>query len=457
MKRLSLARSSVWLIVALWFGQIAVAQSDTVSVERKIAGLALVWQEANYNFAHFALKPDLDWDGAFEEAIGRVLETTADYDYIRELQRFVALLGEAHTNMEPGPGFRETHGGHPAVELEEIERKPIVVNTDVTLADVIPVGSIITAVDGVPVDEYLAAHVFPYLSASTDHYRWRAAIRGNKWRVVGLLIGDVGTLVNLTIETPGGGKKDVGLERIEGGAVVDWQHPRRGEAPILEFQRLQDDIVYFALNTFNEAEVVAEFEKHLDELSSARGVILDVRNNGGGNSSHGWHIGKYFSEVPLEGSHWRTRENRSSYKAWGRFSDNPKTRSYYEMDAWFAPDVFTVINPPERTFIVPTAILLGPSTYSAAEDFLSFMRAVPHAVFVGQSSAGSTGQPLAFQVPGGGWAGITSKHDRMPDGTEFVGYGVKPDVEIQQTVDAFRSGKDLVLERAVEVVQGKIR
>ncbi|MBT8399136.1 MAG: hypothetical protein KJO98_01565, partial [Rhodothermia bacterium] len=308
-----LACAAMFSMVSL----VAAAQSDTISVERKIAGLGLVWQEANYNFAHFRLKPDLDWDAAFEEAIGRVMGTQSDHDYIRELQRFLALLGEAHTNLEPGAAFRERHGGHPALELEEIERRPVVVNTARELADDVPIGSVITAVDGVAADKYLAERVFPYLSASTEHYRWRAAIRGSKWRAVGVLVGDVGTTVTLTIDSPDGGQDDIVVERIEGGAVVDWLFPRRSDAPILEFRRLDDGILYFALNTFNEAEVVTEFERHLDELETARAVILDVRGNGGGNSSHGWHIGKYFSDVPLEPSHWRTRENRGSYKAWG--------------------------------------------------------------------------------------------------------------------------------------------
>ena len=41
---------------------------------------------------------------------------------------------------------------------------------------------------------------------------------------------------------------------------------------------------------------------------------------------------------------------------------------------------------------VPLAILLGHSTYSAAEDFLAFMRALPQVIYVGSRSAGSTGQ-----------------------------------------------------------------
>jgi C-terminal processing protease CtpA/Prc len=127
------------------------------------------------------------------------------------------------------------------------------------------------------------------------------------------------------------------------------------------------------------------------------------------------------------------------------------------MDAWFEPEEFSVIDPPERTFVVPVAVLFGSSTYSAAEDFLAYMRAAPNCVFVGGPSAGSTGQPLRFEIPGGTRIGITSKHDTMPDGTEFVGYGVLPDIEIGQSLAAFQEGRDPVLEKAVEALEEQLR
>ena len=123
------------------------------------------------------------------------------------------------------------------------------------------------------------------------------------------------------------------------------------------------------------------------------------------------------------------------------------------MNAWDGPDEPSYVDPAESPIDVPLAILFGSSTYSAAEDFLSFMRARPHCIYVGTRSAGSTGQPLSFQVPGGAWVGITSKRDVMPDGTEFVGYGVAPDAEVHQTLAAFRAGRDLVLEGAVELLE----
>ena len=449
-------RTVCWMLCALVVAVGPTCADDgeeSLTVEDKIAGLALAWQEANYNFAFFGRSPDLDWNEEFKRAIPRVMATASTYDYIREMQRFVALLGEAHTNVEPGKEFRTRFGGHPAVELEEIERKAVIVNSSLDLAAELPAGSVVLAVDGVPVDRYLNDRVFPYMSASTEHYLWRQSIRGHRWRSVGLLMGEAGSMVEIEIDTPDGDTRRMSLPRLATAAKIEWTHPPRRARDVLTFERLDGKIVYFALNTFNDKEVVTQFEKHLDDLAAARAVVLDIRNNGGGSSQNGWNIGRYFSETPLGVSHWKTRTQTAAFKAWGRFSEDPERKAHAAMDAWYEPAEFGTVDPPERTFNMPVAVLMGSSTYSAAEDFLAYMRANPHCIFVGGPSAGSTGQPLAFEIPGGAWVGITSKRDSMPDGTEFVGIGVMPDIEVRQTVADFREGRDPVLERAIDVLQ----
>jgi carboxyl-terminal processing protease len=449
-------RELFWVIVTIAILAPPVQGNDssaTLTPEQKILGLSLIWQEVNYSYAFFDRIPDVDWDSEYRNAIRRALKTESDYEYFREIQRFVALLREGHTNAVLPKEYRVRYGGHPPVELEEIDRKAVVINTSTGLAGTLPVGSVVVSVDDVPVDDYLAERVFPFMSASTEHYLWRRSIRGHMWNSVGLLIGEVGSQVTLSFETPAGELRHVTLERHALEEEIDWVHPPRSDAPILTFRWIESDIAYIALNTFNTEDIVTRFEEHLDELSEARAVVIDVRNNGGGNSRHGWDIGSHFTDSALEVSHWRTRMHIAAYKAWGKHSKDPEKQAHYNMNAWYEPTDFSRIEPAERgSFIVPVAVLIGSSTYSAAEDFLSFMRAVPNCVFVGGPSAGSTGQPLSFEIPGGAWVGITSKHDTMPDGTEFVGLGVRPDIEVNQTVAAFRDGRDLVLERAVRVL-----
>jgi len=157
----------------------AQAQNDAapLGLEEKIFGLSLVWQEANYSFAYFRRLPDLDWDEEYRRAIPRVIATSTNYEYHREIQRFVTLLREGHTNLELRKEDRQRYGGHPAVELEELQRQALVVNTASELSRELPLGSVVTHVDGIRVDESLAAYVFPFMSASTEHSLWRQSIR----------------------------------------------------------------------------------------------------------------------------------------------------------------------------------------------------------------------------------------------------------------------------------------
>ncbi len=44
---------------------------------------------------------------------------------------------------------------------------------------------------------------------------------------------------------------------------------------------------------------------------------------------------------------------------------------------------------------------------------------------------------------------IRTKRDVAPDGTDFIGVGFAPDIEVVPTVAAARAGRDEMLERAV--------
>lgn len=96
--------------------------------------------------------------------------------------------------------------------------------------------------------------------------------------------------------------------------------------------------------------------------------------------------------------------------------------------------------------------MTGPQTFSAAEDFVVAFNAVKRGVTVGEATGGSTGQPLMMRLPGGGGARICIKRDLTPDGHEFVGIGLTPDVAAHQSVEALRAGRDAVLERALRVL-----
>jgi carboxyl-terminal processing protease len=54
---------------------------------------------------------------------------------------------------------------------------------------------------------------------------------------------------------------------------------------------------------------------------------------------------------------------------------------------------------------------------------------------------GSTGQPVPFELPGGGSARVCGKHDSYPAGKDFVDVGIIPDVVVKKMVRDLMNGK----------------
>ena len=109
-------------------------------------------------------------------------------------------------------------------------------------------------------------------------------------------------------------------------------------------------------------------------------------------------------------------------------------------------------------FLGPVVVLIGPETNSAAEDFVVPLHAAGRATIVGQKSRGSTGQPLRFSFLDGKIRGrVCTRRDTYPDGREFVGVGIIPDVEVHPSPADIAAGRDVVLGRGLEVLRAKIK
>ena len=74
---------------------------------------------------------------------------------------------------------------------------------------------------------------------------------------------------------------------------------------------------------------------------------------------------------------------------------------------------------------------------------------------IGERTRGSSGQPFLYDFGNGMSIRISSRRMYFPDGSEFEGVGIKPDVEILPSIVDRRSGTDVVLNRALQLVASK--
>lgn len=434
-----------------------------ISNAEKVYALSLFWSEAKYNFAFFD-QTDVDWDSAYQDYIPQVLETNNTYDFYRLLSRFCALLKDGHTDVSP-PWDIFNSSTYIGVLFEKIGDQVYISNIAREEAERVPIGSELLKINGEDALPFIEREVLPYVSASTEHELWKEALNG---AIYALLTDTVQTLT-LECQTPAG--ESIEFETSLKNAPYEWARKRRPWKRV-DFELLTGNIGHLMLNTFGEDSVIIDFQALLPELRKCASIIIDLRRNGGGNTGYGAEILKYFTDEDLVGSKWKTREHKSAYYAWGANMEWPEdydslstedqewVKEAFETgrrNHWYEGDVMQFENDIEADKIdVPVVVLFGNNTASAAEDFLIFIDGLKREIkTVGQKSFGSTGQPIAFKLPAGAWARICSKRDTYPDGREFVGFGVEPDVLVEITREALISGEDLELEKALEILKNK--
>ncbi|MHC2990249.1 peptidase S41 [Pontibacter sp. HJ8] len=436
---------------------------NTLSATDKVYGLSKFWQEVNYNFVYLDKVDRAKWEKDYREAITKVQNTKNDYEYYRELQKFCASLKDGHTNIYFARSidmllYTDMFGKY-RLFLTNIDNKAIVTRTNLSIKDEVPVGSEIIEVNGLPTAEHLKRNVMPYIASSTDYALMDDAIAS-------MLKGFEGETYHIKYRTQKGKVKSLAL--THDNTIEQEVYPAIEKQELLELKWYPNQTAYLALNGFHDPKINELFLQKLPELRKAKALIIDLRNNGGGITSIGRQILDYMApDTLLYGSRNSTRQHLASFKAWGRFIENPKDTVG---DAWAAKSLMAFqdklmdqfdYKPAQNKIaqkdkvIVPTAILIGHRTASAAEDFLIYADNQKHMTKIGENSYGSTGQPFMFDLPGGGKARICTKKDTYPDGREFVGYGVKPDMEVKMTLQDYIQKKDPVLDRALKYLKGQ--
>ena len=419
---------------------------EKLTREDKVYGLSKFWQEVNYNFVYLYKVDHVKWDDLFREYTTKVQETSNDYEYYRLLQKFCATLKDGHTNVYFPKYIQDNilnnHYGKYRFILNNIDGKAIITHINESRKDEIPIGSEIIEVNGIPTRQYLDEFIIPYISASTTYTQ-------EDWAISKLLEGYLGTTYDIKLLQPNGDEKILNITIAK--SEEKEMFPAIEKRELFEFKWYPNKTAYISLNSFSDWEIAEMFRKKNKELKQAESLIIDLRKNGGGNTIVGKVILHYLTEDTIfYGAKSQTRQNVATFKARGNDS--------YYYDLPYSPDT---LGPGDRKqlknkrVIVPTAVLIGHGTASAAEDFLIYADKQKHMTTIGEPTYGSTGQPLRFELPHGGIARVCTKKDTYPDGREFVGVGIQPEILVRKGLTDFIENKDPVLEKALEFLEGQ--
>ncbi len=416
------------LYPALNFGSTA---NKHLSRTEKIAGLSKVWSEAKFGFANFDLVPSLNWDSAYLAFIPKVEATKTISDYYNVLKQFNQLLRDGHSRiMEPLSLFEQTTFSVP-LQVKCIEGKAIITSLPDNMhrSSTIKAGDEIVAIDGVPVQNYIKNKIAPFIKFSTPQ---DSVARIYSYE---LLSGAANSQVQLTIKDYRGLLHHQAFSR-----TLDL----RETAPVT-FTWLKDSIAYVTINSFGSSKTPEQFDSLFTEIAASRGLIIDIRNNRGGNSNNGYEILGRLTDTAFATNQSIFRKYNPAQRSWGNAAIEMERSKF-----WWKPYK-------KDTYKKPVVLLTSAFTYSAAEDFTASFKCMKRGIIIGQKTGGSTGNPLGYALPGGGIGFVCSKRDLMPDGTEFVGKGINPDIEVNESIADIKKGNDTVLMRAAELVRKQIK
>ena len=383
---------------------------EELSDAEKLAGLSLLWAEVKQGFVYFDQVPNLNWDQTYKDYISIVLNTKSTFDYYKELTRMISLLNDGHTNVYYPKELYERAYARPPLRTKLVDGKVLV--TDIYSDSIsqmgLKVGDEIVEIDQTDVHDYAKRNIQPFQSSST------AQDLEVRTYTYGLLSGDKQKSIELLLKSKDGNSKTVNVDRRRYG---DESYPDTNE-----FSVLANRYGYFKTNSFSSNEAAEFFERKFKDITKLDGLIIDIRNNGGGSSNVGFRILSHLSKKPILASKAFVRKGQPIYKAWG-----------YSKPEWEELESYPYIAERNEIFSKPVIVLAGAQTFSAAEDFLVAFRELGRGLVIGEKTAGSTGQPLFISLPAGGKARICVKRDKYQSGEDWVGVGIAPDIEVKNT------------------------
>jgi carboxyl-terminal processing protease len=108
-----------------------------------------------------------------------------------------------------------------------------------------------------------------------------------------------------------------------------------------------------------------------------------------------------------------------------------------------------VVEPSSGAFHGRVILLVDGGCVSACEELVEPFKDSGRGTIVGEITEGSSGVPYFYDFRNGMTLKIAVKRLQFPDGSEFEGVGIKPDMEVHPTIESLRSGHDLILEKAL--------
>lgn len=194
-----------------------------------------------------------------------------------------------------------------------------------------------------------------------------------------------------------------------------------------------DSIGYIYYNSFMDTFTDANLSYIFQYFANCNGLIIDVRNNGGGSLESAKQLTSYFTEKDLTTGY-------ICHKTGVGHSDFSK------------PIPVKVIAHKTIHWNRKVIVLTNRMSYSATNDFVNCMQQVPTALCMGDKTGGGGGLPLSSEIPNG-WMVRFSSSPMFDSQMRHTEWGIEPTIKDSITATDKAKGIDSIIEHAVTILK----
>lgn len=382
----------------------------------RLLALFRFWNIINYFFPYKHLI-DRPWDGVLTE-------------YIPKLEAAGDALEYALTVAEMGANIQDTHGfinsralnqyvgtHRPPVELRLTQGQTVIthiLDDSIRQSSGLNVGDVVVSIDGEEIAKR-RERLGRLFAASTP--------QALQWRVHrALLNGPEKSQLKMAAKNKDGKLIEATLERTARPLPVERKYP--------VFTVLPEGFGYMDLARLTVQEVDAAFEA----IKNTPAVIFDIR---------GYPKGTAWAIAP-------------------RLTDKEVVTALFERNEPHSPDPTFTTRLRFRQTTAPSGkwrytgkvvALIDEDAISQSEHTCLFLEAAANATFIGSPTNGANGDVTQMVLPGGIGVSFSGHDVRHADGRQLQRLGIQPHIKIEPTIEGVRSGRDEVLEKAIEFLK----
>jgi C-terminal processing protease CtpA/Prc len=398
----------------------ALTPATNLSVEQRLQNFEALWSLIDANYAHFILK-SIDWAEVHSRYLSRLNLVKSDDDFYLLMFQLVNELKDTHSWLD---NYREPLlADVPDMPVDIFRGRPFVIAGA-------RAGWEVVSIDGMaPKDKMESLRLYLRGTSSTRAFQRQASrslLAGKEAETVSVMLRSSDGRIETESFVRTGRKRSTPVQPVQGYLT---------RQRFVHFGLHPSGVGYIKIESFNgREEITQEFDRALEALREAPALILDIRDNPGG-FGHSEVSGRFVQE--------RARVGFSYVR------NGPGHMDFARREVYLAPSG-------TWQYTRPVALLVNDVTGSASDLFANELRNAGRVITLGTTTHGNLSGVAVYAVLpcrlvvriSNGY--ITDANDRPIEVN-----GNTPDIAIDVDIQDYLSGRDPVLNQAVEAVLKK--